>query len=213
MDDSATHQQLIAGLAFSGEITASVTHELNNVIGTIEQVTGLIEDLAVTDAIREAGVSDKLLDVVSRVTKQADRGTALIKRLNGFAHLSDNPMAECDLGQLVESMVALSARFASMRRVQLTTVSLDQSIVIKSNPFQVALAIFGGIKRALQIAKPKEPIEISLGPCERGGILTIDVRCDGDETPLEASETQHDCTLESVEDGLLRIKVMLQGNP
>ncbi len=218
-DDRSAQKQLFAGLAFSGQITASMTHELNNVLGTIEQVVGLIEDLSATDVVRQAGISDKLLDVVGRVTKQTDRGTTLIKNLNGFAHLSDNEVAECDLGDLVEQTVVLCARFAKMRKVQLVTVRPDQSIVIRSCPFQIVQAIFGGIKTALQIAEPPEPIQIGLGPCERGGLMTIDVRGDlksghaiGREATEEQSITRPDQTVESVGDGLHRIEVMLQGD-
>ncbi|MFH1686298.1 MAG: hypothetical protein ABIE70_02095 [bacterium] len=219
MDNTAARQRLFAGLAFSGEITASVTHELNNVLGTIEQVTGLIEDLADTDAVRQAGISDKLLDVVGRVTKQTVRGTALINHLNGFAHLSDNAAAECDLGELVQRMAVLSARFAKMRKVQLATTLPDQSITIRSSPFEVTQAIFGGIKRALQMAKPPEPIKIGLSPYEGSGLLIIDVQSDEEsargtvgESVNKPSGSRPDYSEESLGDGHYRIRVLLRAD-
>ncbi len=170
-------KRLLEGLAFSGEITASVTHELNNVLGTIEQMTGLVEDLAEIDSVREAGLSDKLIDVGGRIVKQTDRGTALIRHLNYFAHLSDIATAQCKLDELLENLVALSERFANMRRIQLVTSGLDAEVVVPSHPFPIAQVIFDVIRRTLQVAEPSEPVEIALTPCDEGGMITFDLLC------------------------------------
>ena len=53
-NNKTADQPVHSTLGFMGEITASVTHELSNVIGTIEQIAGLIGDLAETDDIRKA---------------------------------------------------------------------------------------------------------------------------------------------------------------
>jgi len=170
-------QRLLEGLAFSGEITASVTHELNNVLGTIEQMTGLVEDLAEIDSVREAGLSEKLIDVGGRIVRQADRGTVLIRHLNYFAHLSDIAATQCKLGELLENLVALSERFAAMRRIRLVTSGFESEIVVSSRPFPIAQVIFGLIRKTLQVAEPSEPVEISLTPCDDGGVITFDLLC------------------------------------
>ena len=58
---------LSESLAFFGAINASVTHELNNVLGTIEQISGLLEDLAANPG--SLPTPDDLESISSRINK------------------------------------------------------------------------------------------------------------------------------------------------
>jgi len=193
-----------------------VTHELNNVLGTIEQVTGLIEDLAETDAIRDHGVAEKILSVVDRVGKQAERGAGLIKRLNSFAHLTDEGETTCNLAELLENIVALSERKARMGKATLVTAGLDREIIITASPLLVVQFVYGAIKRALAIADPTEPIRISLTRSEAGGEISIDVRCGQGVPEDKATDTTAACATrlggrieETDSDGLRTIKLVI----
>jgi len=211
---NSDQQQLFESLSFSGEITASVTHELNNVLGTIEQVTGLIEDMAATDVAQKAGISDKLLDIVNRVIRQSDRGTALIKRLNAFAHLADNAVVECDLGELLENIVGLSERIARMNKVQLVTTGLDQKIIVKANPFMIVRTIYSAIKRAIQIADPSESIQINSDQDQEEAVITIDVRCgDSIDDSTEMTVASQGVRIEETTvDGRCSIKLVISSS-
>ena len=72
-------------LAFFGAITASVSHELNNVISIVYQTAGLLNDL-LAGAQRGRPISDERLEQIAiRIGEQTERGAAIIKRLNAFA--------------------------------------------------------------------------------------------------------------------------------
>jgi len=161
-------------LAFYGAITASATHELNNVLATVDQVIGLVEDLAMSQTIQEAGVSEKLLSVVERIMKQSSRGTELIRQLNTFAHLGDSAATECNLGSLLGTIAALTERIAGMRKVQLTTAGLDHTVVVTCNALALAQVVFLCIKRALAVTAQKESIAIGLTPHDKGGRISFE---------------------------------------
>ncbi len=164
---------LKSGLVFSGRITASVTHELNNVVGTIMQVVGLIEDLAMTDEVRKADLSDKMLSVVERVERQADRGTALIQHLNAFAHLSDEDRADCRLGELLTTMANLSDRLVGLRKVSLKRSGLNQALTVVTSPMQLAQATFGCIQAALDATPGGSELELRLSERDSGADIDI----------------------------------------
>ncbi|HOP06555.1 MAG TPA: hypothetical protein PLF13_04605 [candidate division Zixibacteria bacterium] len=165
-----------ASLTFVGEITASVTHELSNVVGTIEQVSGLIEDLTYTPEIQDAGIAERLMDVVERVARQTERGTTLIRRLNRFAHLADNEKVECDLAQVLENVAALSERLVNLKKVNLVTSGLADSLPLICNPLMVAQSVFGMVKRVLSTADGSEPLRIELVGVSRGALVTVSAR-------------------------------------
>ena len=167
---------LRSGLAFNGRITASVTHELNNVIGTIMQVVGLIEDLALSDEVKQAGLSDRMLSVVERIERQADRGTALIKRLNTFAHLSDKERAECQLGDLLTTMANLSERLVGLKKATLIRSGLSQEVTVITNPIQLAHVVFGCIDAVLNASSAGDEIELRLSLIDIGGLVEVVAR-------------------------------------
>jgi len=170
MNTEDKHNQ---SLSFMGEITASVTHELNNVLGTIEQVTGLIEDLAAVDFAQNSEIAGKLLDVVEKVARQSDRGTSLIKRLNRFAHLNDEPFGEYNIAELLETMIYLSERAAKMNKVELVAGTIDRDIIIGIRPLATAKEIYDVIKLGIRLANPSEKVEIDLHPCDNGGEMVV----------------------------------------
>ena len=76
-------------LRFFGRMTASLSHDINNVFSTINELAGLIHDL---DALARQGdriAPDKIRSLTERISAQVGRGEILIKQLNRFAHAVD----------------------------------------------------------------------------------------------------------------------------
>lgn len=176
---------LRSGLAFNGRITASVTHELNNVIGTIMQVVGLIEDLALTEEVKQANLSDKMLSVVDRIERQADRGTTLTKHLNAFAHLGDEDHAECHLGEMLTILANLSERLIGLKKVSLKRSRLDREIVVITSPIQLAQAVFEGLQAALRVTAQGQEIELGMSEWNQGAAIDVSTPFQGEPDQLE----------------------------
>jgi len=123
------------GLQFFGKMSASISHELKNVLAIINENAGLLEDLAV---LAEKGVPidpQRLKTPASRIMKQIRRGDDIIKGMNRFAHSVDEPLRQMDLHDTLALTYALSNRFASMRGVRLELEPPSIPVPVVANPF------------------------------------------------------------------------------
>lgn len=172
--NNADEQLLYGGLAFFGAVTASVSHELNNVISIIDQTTGLVEDMIAAVDQGKAIDVDKLEQVVGSLQKHTTRGLHIIKRLNTFAHSSDVPRREYDLCESVRNLVELSQRLAGLKRVNLDLHAPSDPVMITGNPFLMQQLLFASIKRGLQDAGRDMTIIVTVAGAESGAEVTID---------------------------------------
>jgi C4-dicarboxylate-specific signal transduction histidine kinase len=172
--ENADARLLYGGLAFFGAVTASVSHELNNVISIIDQTTGLVEDMiAAADSGKPISV-EKLEQAVDAQQRHTARGLEIIKRLNTFAHSSDVPRREYDMNEAIRNLVELSRRLAGLKRVSLELQLPSEPVVITGNPFLMQQLVFASIQRALQDAGRDEVIAVSVAGAASGAEVTID---------------------------------------
>jgi signal transduction histidine kinase len=153
-------------IAFFGKITASVTHELNNVISIIEQTAGLLDDMV---AGEERGVPislDRLAGVSASIQKQTQRGLGIIGRLNRFAHTTDHPYAVFDGNEVVSNLVELSRRLAGLKKMELEFRPAESVPRISGNPFDFQRAVFSAIQTALACGRADQTVTIEnrVGP-------------------------------------------------
>jgi signal transduction histidine kinase len=151
------------GLAFFGAITASVSHELNNVLSIIDQIAGLLEDQLATVRTGQPLRPERLQDIHGRIQKQTQRGIEIIRSLNRFAHSVDVPCCEFELADTLRNLLALTDRLAQLRRVRLEATYPPQALRMTGNPFLVQQAVFVGLRTFLTAAEPQTVIEIALG--------------------------------------------------
>ncbi|HSO08758.1 MAG TPA: hypothetical protein VLR45_02120 [Desulfoprunum sp.] len=124
-----------SGLQFFGKVSASISHELKNVLAIINENAGLLEDL--TFAARRGSPidPDRLDRTVQNFTKQIHRADEILKNMNRFAHSVDQFECQVDLHDLVVLVANLAARKAAMGRISLETTAPAQPIHLTCNPF------------------------------------------------------------------------------
>ena len=124
-----------SGLQFFGKVSASVSHELKNVLAIINENAGLLEDL--TFAARRGSPIDpeKLERTVQNFSKQIRRADDILKNMNRFAHSVDQFESQVDLGELAGLVAQLAGRKAAMGRILLETTPPSQPVVLTTNPF------------------------------------------------------------------------------
>ena len=123
------------GLQFFGKMSASISHEVKNVLAIINENAGLLEDLTV---MVEKGMPldpQRLKTPAIRIMKQIRRGDDIIKGMNRFAHSVDDPLRQIDLDDPLALTCALSNRFASMRGVVLELPPPSTPVSAVTNPF------------------------------------------------------------------------------
>jgi C4-dicarboxylate-specific signal transduction histidine kinase len=149
-------------ITFFGRITASVTHELQNMLAVVKETAGLMEDLAAISKQDSGSLGKNLEKSIEVINRQIARGSDLLMNLNRFSHNPDNPLIQTDLYETVGEIVVLSARFAAMKKVSLDLHPAEQPISLTINVVRLQMALFSCIELCLDIASSGETLHINL---------------------------------------------------
>jgi signal transduction histidine kinase len=148
------------GLAFFGAITASVTHELNNVVAVVNELAGLLDDLLYAAEEGRPIDSGKLRSLQEKLSRQVSRGEGLIKRLNRFAHTADKEILDYELIGLLNNLADLCRRFAVLKKTQLETDFPEEPIRLTGNPFKLQHAVYLSLRHAFDTSSKDDVISI-----------------------------------------------------
>jgi signal transduction histidine kinase len=123
------------GLQFFGQISASISHEIKNVLAIINENAGLLEDFTLM-ADRGIPIDTARLKVMAEaVKKQIGRADGIIQNMNRFSHSIDQTITTVDLAQTIELVIALTARFAAMRGIQVDLQLPENPVTFQTAPF------------------------------------------------------------------------------
>lgn len=160
-------------LAFFGTITAGLSHELKNVIATINEYNGLLDDLAQVSSRRPLD-PERLRQICGRISKQIERGESLILSLNRFAHSMDEPLREIDLCDAVTDIVGLCTNYARRRRVTLDTRLPGERPHATTDPFALQRAMHAAITLAVDQAGDEATVTVALADADAGWQISVD---------------------------------------
>ena len=123
------------GLKFFGKMTASVSHDLKNVLAIINENAGLMKDLSQM-ALKGAALNpEKIENLATRLERQVVRADQIIKTLNQFAHSTDISVKPIEIGEAVAMMLALAQRLIAGKSCEIRFQQPDRSCMVNSNPF------------------------------------------------------------------------------
>ncbi len=142
---------------FIGSIIAGFTHELKNHLAIIKESGGLQQDLL---SMSKKPDSAELNRFLRSVDSQVSRSLQLIAFLNRFAHRMDCECSSFSVNDVVEELVALLARVAYQKRVELSKDFEQEILPIHNNPSMLHLLIF-------------LIIEEMMNSFEKGGSITV----------------------------------------
>ena len=137
-------------MAFFGKITASMTHEIKNVLAIIQESSGLLEDILDMTESKDFKHKDRFLSTLGRIQAQIQRGIGITSNLNHFAHSPDNECSRIDLNELIQQLSILTSRFARLKKVELFTKLNDAPLIVQANSVQLQMHIFNAIEIILQ---------------------------------------------------------------
>ena len=161
------------GLVFFGQINASISHELKNVLATVYETAGLMDDLI--EIAQEEGNAldvDHTRKLCARILQQIRRGNGIIKNMNSFAHSVDEPLKKIDAGKMTEFMLSLCERFAALRSCKLVRGEIKPAD-IQSDPFLLELLLFKSILFALNNVDASKEIAVSAVSRNNGACFNI----------------------------------------
>jgi len=157
------------GFIFFGKMSASISHEIKNVLAIINENAGLLEDFTV---MAEKGMPldpEKVKTQAGRIKKQIRRADGIVKNMNKFAHSADESLMSVDLAELLELLAALSGRFAYTRGVKLEPASMGSSATITTNPFLLENLVWLCLDFAMDMAGRGKTVRLIAEKTENGG--------------------------------------------
>jgi C4-dicarboxylate-specific signal transduction histidine kinase len=162
-------------LRFFGDISAAISHEINNRIAVIYEKAGLLGDLAAmlakggdVDPERFAVQSQKIVEQV-RLARQ------VVRNLNRFAHSVDSEHTSIDVTELLEFVVELYARKAAVADAALSVERPAQPVTMTTDPFVFEILV--GRALDISLASVGESGEVILAAKERGE--GVELKCSG----------------------------------
>jgi hypothetical protein len=174
-------------LAFFGAVTASLSHQINNVFTIVNELNGLVEDLLFASGDGKPIPPERLKSVAEKIGRNVARGTEYVRLLNRFAHAADRPEAEVDMCELLLLFEAISARFLDLRQAKLALGLPPQALPAKTKPFTLLHLLFVCLQTFLEGEGGPGPISVAARAREGRPVLRMEgkpPRMDG--TALES---------------------------
>jgi C4-dicarboxylate-specific signal transduction histidine kinase len=150
----------MTGLQFFGQISASISHEIKNVLAIINENAGLLEDLTVMADRGKPIDPARLVKMAATIKKQIGRADNIIKNMNGFAHSIDQTVTTVDLNEIVELIVALTARFAAMKNVEVDLQLPQDPLKIQTAPYRLLNLLWLCLDFAMDASGELKQIEV-----------------------------------------------------
>lgn len=114
---------------FCGQVTASISHEIKNVLAIVNENAGLLDDFAKMAATAGQGVEpDRVTAGCANIARQVRRANEIVGLLNRFAHSADQPRQEVELNETVDFFVALARRTAGNAGVSLQVIPAGEPV-------------------------------------------------------------------------------------
>jgi C4-dicarboxylate-specific signal transduction histidine kinase len=159
------------GLQFFGKMSASISHEIKNVLAVINENAGLLDDFTL---MAQRGVPldpARLNKLAATVQKHVSRGDGIIKKMNRLAHSIDQTVTSVDPAEIVNLFISLTDRLTAMRSVAVVPKLHESTIRIKTSPFLLLNLLWLCLEFAMEAGSGAQRIELSTEQTATG--LTI----------------------------------------
>jgi len=148
------------------KITASVSHEIKNVLAIINENGGLLDDLVMLGDPDQGVAPERVKSATGTIARQVQRANIIMRNINRFAHLGDTPLREESLGEILALMTTLADRQAAMKNMTLS-VDCPTDLQITAPMLPLASLIYLSLRGLIDIAS-------------QGGILQVAVQKSGE---------------------------------
>jgi C4-dicarboxylate-specific signal transduction histidine kinase len=148
------------GLQFFGKMSASISHEIKNVLAIINENAGLLEDLALMAEKGRQIDMDRVKTVAGKIRNQVVRADNIVKNLNRFAHGADDFKGEVELDDALRFVVMLSSRLFDMHGVSLEQTPVDNSVLITTTPFLLQNLLWLCMNFAMEVTGEEKKVQL-----------------------------------------------------
>lgn len=175
-----TQRGKMSEIEFFGRITAGFTHELKNVLATVRESAGLMEDILGMSQGGASPHSARLSRSLAIIQGQVKRGIELLSGFNRFAHSPDQPgNARLDLNETVEQIVLLSQRFARLKGVTLKALRAEEAVPVELPLVLLQMVLFSGLEFCWNRTPTGGEVSLCVAGKESGPVVDFLCRADG----------------------------------
>jgi len=150
-----------SGLEFFGLISASVSHDIKNILAIINEKAGLIDDFILMSEKGSPLNPERIKIIIENITKQVQRANGIVNNINKFAHSVDNYVEIVELNEILNLVIKLSSRLIAMRNVNLEIRHTEEMVNIRTSPFFLKNLIWLCLDFALNAAGSSKTIGIN----------------------------------------------------
>ena len=182
--DHRSNDEMGIGLQFFGKMTASISHEIKNVMAIINESAGLLEDYGMM-ADKGIPIDPEKLKVVSgRVSKQIHRAEGIIRNMNSLAHSVDESLKSVELGETLKLSIGLAQRLADMKSVKLDLQPPRDIVTIITSPFHLLNILWQVLDFAMGASGEGKTVKFTV----ETGPASVNIRFSGLEAISTLSE-------------------------
>jgi C4-dicarboxylate-specific signal transduction histidine kinase len=157
-EDSA--RLAIEGVRFFGEMSASVSHEIKNVLAVINENAGLLADMLAMNANGLPLDVERLHRMAQSIAGQVNRGDGLVKDMNRFAHSADDARETVDVVEVIRFITALAGRLIAMHGPP-PQLAAPAAVNARTNRFFLENLVWACLRRAMQATAAGQPVAIT----------------------------------------------------
>jgi signal transduction histidine kinase len=151
----------LEGVMFFGKVSASISHEIKNVLAVMSESAGLIEDLCLLSVKRGVGLDVQRVQSLSgRIRNQVGRADEIVKNMNRFAHTVDEVVSTIDLQEHIQLLITLSRRLAAMREVSIEFVPMERQISLTTSPFLLLCLLWSCLHYSMSVCGAEKKVDI-----------------------------------------------------
>ena len=150
----------IDGVRFFGEMSASVSHEIKNVLAIIKENAGLLQDMLAMNARGLPLDPERLTRLAQSIDRQVARGDGIVKNMNRFAHSADHPSETVDVHETIGFVIDLAARLIVMKGRPPRFETATATLTAVTNRFFLERLIWACLCRAMEACAPEETISV-----------------------------------------------------
>ncbi|MBU1342433.1 MAG: hypothetical protein KKE44_12405 [Proteobacteria bacterium] len=177
---------------FLGRVTASVTHEIQNVLAIIKETSGLMEDfLQMNQSEGLSDIEDRLNKCIETIKRQAYRGVTLTSSLNGFAHTPDSTLSSINIFETLKKLVFITDRLFKQKGVDVSIVECNNPYSITTDPVLFEMVVFSCTECLIDVFQIKTT-------------LILNLQSSGDQTAIKFSYADDDLKYENFKQKIIQ---------
>jgi C4-dicarboxylate-specific signal transduction histidine kinase len=149
------------GVSFFSKMSASISHDIKNVLAVINENAGLLEDFCLMAEKGKPLDPARVKRLAGDIKNQIQRGDRIVTTMNRFAHSADSDSMPVDLGELLDLFAALALRSASMRGVSLEVNRPAASVTVTTSPFMLLNLLWLSLDHAMACVGSGKMVELA----------------------------------------------------